>query len=176
MATVRERKPGVWEVRAFTGRDELGRPTQVSRTVRGTKRDALRVAAELTVRSITRAASATVAELLAQWVEQNEAAWAASTRRDNPGRAAAILADPLAKMPISRVSVADIERWHARMRRAGVGETAIKNRHTVLRAAFTQAVRWGWLSANPVATARLTHGKRIPRSSMSAGEVRRVLD
>src|SRR5207237_3279293 len=101
----------------------------------GTKKDALRVAAELTVRPVTRAASATVAELLTQWVEQNEATWAASTRRDNPGRAAAILADPLAKMPISRVSVAAIERWHTRMRRAGVGETAIKNRHTVLRAA-----------------------------------------
>jgi integrase len=175
MATVRERKPGVWEVRAFTGRDERGRPTQVSRTVRGTKKDALRVAAELTVRPVTRAASATVAELLAQWVEQNEATWAASTRRDNPGRAAAILADPLAKMPISRVSVADIERWHARMRRAGVGEVAIKNRHTVLRAAFTQAVRWGWLSTNPAATARLTHAKRLPRASMSAEEVRQVL-
>ena len=84
MATVRERKPGVWEVRAFTGRDERGRPTQVSRTVRGTKKDAQRVAAELTVRPVTRAASATVAELLAQWVEQNEATWAASTRRTTP--------------------------------------------------------------------------------------------
>jgi integrase len=176
MATVRERKPGVWEVRAFTGRDERGRPTQISRTVRGTKKDAQRVAADLTVRPVTRAASATVAELLTQWVEQNEATWAASTRRDNPGRAAAILVDPLAKLPISRVTVADIERWHTRMRRAGVGEVAIKNRHTVLRAAFTQAVRWGWIGTNPAATARLTHAKRLPRASMSADEVRRVLD
>src|SRR5205085_7228685 len=76
----------------------------------------------------------------------------------------------------SDLTVADIERWHTRMRRAGVGEVAIKNRHTVLRAAFTQAVRWGWLSTNPVATARLTHAKRLPRSSMSAdrSEERRV--
>jgi integrase len=176
MATVRERKPGVWEVRAFTGRDERGRPTQISRTVRGTKKDAQRVAAELTVRPVTRAASATVAELLTQWVEQNETTWAASTRRDNHGRAAAVLADPLAKMPISRLSVADIERWHTRMRRAGVGPLAIKNRHTVLRAALSQAVRWGWLSFNVAATARLTHAKRLPRASMSAEEVRRVLD
>ena len=42
MATIRERRPGVWEVRGFTGRDERGRPTQVSRTVHGGKRDALR--------------------------------------------------------------------------------------------------------------------------------------
>src|SRR5439155_9128960 len=84
-ATVRERKPGVWEVRAFTGRDERGRPTQVSRTVRGTKRDALRVAAELTVRPLTRAASPPEPDPLAQRAEQNEAISAASTRRHKPG-------------------------------------------------------------------------------------------
>jgi hypothetical protein len=44
VATVRERRDGVWEVRVFTGRDAQGRPTQVSRTVRGGKRDAQRVA------------------------------------------------------------------------------------------------------------------------------------
>lgn len=38
MATIRERKPGVWEVRVFTGRDAQGRPRQSSRTVRGSKR------------------------------------------------------------------------------------------------------------------------------------------
>lgn len=35
MATLREKKPGVWEVRVFTGTDARGRPTQISRTVRG---------------------------------------------------------------------------------------------------------------------------------------------
>src|ERR1039458_4109114 len=35
MATIRERLPGVIEVRVFVGRDEAGRPVQVSRTVRG---------------------------------------------------------------------------------------------------------------------------------------------
>ena len=49
MATIRQRRPGVWEVRVFVGYDERGRPAQVSRTVHGTKRQAQRVAAELTV-------------------------------------------------------------------------------------------------------------------------------
>jgi hypothetical protein len=48
VATIREKRPGVWEVRAFTGRDDRGRPTQVSRTVHGTKRNAQRAAAEMT--------------------------------------------------------------------------------------------------------------------------------
>jgi len=34
----------VWEVRVFVGEDERGRPKQVSRTVRGTKRAAKQLA------------------------------------------------------------------------------------------------------------------------------------
>ena len=47
MATLRQRRPGVWEIRVFTGRDASGRPTQISKTVRGSKRDAQRVAASI---------------------------------------------------------------------------------------------------------------------------------
>jgi hypothetical protein len=49
VATLREKKPGVWEVRVFTGTDARGCPTQISRTVRGGKRDAQRLAASLEV-------------------------------------------------------------------------------------------------------------------------------
>lgn len=49
MATIREKRPGYWEVREFVGRDASGRPIQVSRPVRGTKKDALAVAAALRV-------------------------------------------------------------------------------------------------------------------------------
>jgi hypothetical protein len=45
MATIRERRPGVWEVRVFTGADARGRPTQLSRIVHGGRREVLRVAA-----------------------------------------------------------------------------------------------------------------------------------
>ena len=70
MATIRDRKPGVWEVRAFTGNSPLGVPTQVSRTVRGTKKDALRVAAELTVAPAGRAAGRSVSDVLEAWVRK----------------------------------------------------------------------------------------------------------
>ena len=42
MATLRERRPGVCEVGVVTGTDRRGRPTQLSRTGRGGKRDAMR--------------------------------------------------------------------------------------------------------------------------------------
>jgi hypothetical protein len=56
--------PGVWEVRVFVGNDDRGRPKQVSRTVRGSKRDAQRLAAELTVVPPSPSSGRTVADVL----------------------------------------------------------------------------------------------------------------
>jgi hypothetical protein len=96
MATVRQKKPGVWEVRVFTGRDAKGRPTQLSRTVRGGKKDAERVAAELTVHRPARAAGRTIAELLDLWLDHNDDRWAVTTRRDQASRVELVKADPIA--------------------------------------------------------------------------------
>jgi integrase len=175
VATIRERKPGVWEVRVFAGRDNSGRPVQTSRTVRGTKRDAMRLAASFDSRPATHAAGRTVADILNAWVEVNQEVWAESSRRDQEGRVRKVLADPIALVPLSRLGVADVEQWHARMRRAEVGELSIRNRQGVLRAALAQAVRWEWIGTNPAAAARLRQPKRVPRDGMSIDAVRAAI-
>ena len=175
MATVRERSPGVWEVRAFTGRDAQGRPTQVSRTVRGAKRDANRVAAELTVRRSSGSAKVTMAELLDLWTDQNEPAWAVSTTQNQKSRVAMVKTDPIAKIRLVRLTAVDVDRWHARLARAGVGEGSIRNQHQTLRAAVTQAVRWGWVTTNVVAVAQLGRRKQAPRGALGEDEVRRIM-
>ena len=79
MATIRERQPGVWEIRVFTGRDNRGRPTQTSRTASGGKREAQRVAVELEGGpGRASAAGRTVRDVLDEWVEHNSATWASS--------------------------------------------------------------------------------------------------
>jgi hypothetical protein len=52
--------------------------------------------------------------------------WAETTRRDSESRIAKVEADPIASMNVARLGVADFERWHARTRKTGVGEDAIK--------------------------------------------------
>jgi integrase len=175
VATIRQRRPGVWEVRVFTGRDESGKPTQVSRTVRGGKRDAQRVAAELTTKPAPKIAGRTVGDVLDAWIDASSPTWAESTRRDALSRVALVKKDPIVGMQAGKLGVADIERWHARMRKAGVGESSILNRHRMLRSALAQAVRWGWLTVNAASLARLRHPKRPPRGSMSTDEVTSVL-
>ncbi len=129
-ATVRERRAGVWEVRVFSGTDEAGRPTQVSRTVHGTKKDARRVAAELTLKA-SNAAGRTVGDLLSAWIDQRRHLGPVHAR-DRTSRAERIRNNPIALMPLARLAPADLDRWHGRLRKAGVGEAAVRNRHVVL--------------------------------------------
>ena len=176
MATLRERKPGVWEVRVFVGNDERGRPKQVSRTVRGTKRAAQRAAAELTVAPPAAADGRTVADALEAWIETHAPTWAASTVRDQTSRASLVKADRIARMQLVRLTVADVDRWHTRVRAAGVGESSLRNQHLVLRASLSQAARWGWVTTNVAALATLGRRTTKPRAAMTAADVRAVIE
>lgn len=175
MATIRERKPGVWEVRAFLGRDDRGRPIQVSKTVRGGRRDANKVAAGMTLTSATASAKVTVGQLLDLWVDHQASSWAPSTEQNQRSRVRLVKADPISDVPLVRLTAVDVDRWHTRLARGGVGEGSIRNQHLVVRAAVTQAVRWGWVTTNAVAVAHLGRRKQSPRGSLSTDEVRRVL-
>jgi integrase len=176
MATIRERTPGVFEIRVFVGRDDDGHPTQTSRTLRGTRRQAERLAASLSLKAPSRAAARTVADALEAWLEVNLATWAPSTARDYLSRARAIDKDSLGSIPLARISVRDVEQWHARMRRQGVGEGSVRNRHIVLRAALSQAEVWSWLAINPARLARLRRPKSQPRGVLTPTEVSTLLD
>jgi integrase len=83
--------------------------------------------------------------------------------------------DRLARMPIARLSVADVEQWHARLRRAGKQDAGIKNLHGALRAALAQAQRWGWVTSNVAALARLRTARTQKRDAMAADDVRAVI-
>src|SRR5207302_7897497 len=113
------------------------------------KREAERVAAELSMRP-SRAGTKTVAELLDEWYALNLPAWAPATARDAASRVKAIKSAPIAGVRLAKLSVADIDRWLARQRRAGRGLASLRNQRGALRAAVTQAQRWGWMASNPV--------------------------
>jgi hypothetical protein len=80
VATIRERRPAVFEVRVFVGRDERGKPVQTSRTIYGSKKDARRAADELGAAALVEQATRTTFDrLLDLRVESSEASWAPST-------------------------------------------------------------------------------------------------
>lgn len=125
MATIREKRPGYWEVREFVGRDAYGRPIQVSRSVRGTKKDALAVAVTLRVSPTSReGASVTVAEMLDLWVAQREATWAPTSFANQVSRVRLVKGDPiartrivqLARTRIVQLTAVEIDHWHERQK------------------------------------------------------------
>ncbi|MCC6435092.1 MAG: hypothetical protein IT196_08700, partial [Acidimicrobiales bacterium] len=149
MATVREKRPGYWEVRVFAGRDAAGRKVQISRTLRGTKRDAQRLAAQLTLRPTPLAGRRTVEELIDAYVTHRSPTWSIQTRYSYASRVRIVKADEIAGLAVARLSVKDIDAWHLRMRRAGTGDPTIRNNHSFLRSVFQQALRWEWITHNP---------------------------
>ncbi|MCB0984602.1 MAG: tyrosine-type recombinase/integrase [Ilumatobacter sp.] len=133
MATIREKRLGVWEVRVFTGADARGRPPQILDT------------------------------------------WAPPSARDQQSRVRLIKKDQIGRLPLARLTVADVERWHTRLRAGGMADSGIKNQHGVQRAALSQAVRWGWVSSNVASLARLRSTKVHQRGVMTVDEVRSVM-
>jgi integrase len=71
--------------------------------------------------------------------------------------------------------VSDVDAWHLRLRRAGIGEPTVRNNHSFLRAVFQQAVRWEWITHNAFAAAAPRPLKTQPRGVMSPEEVQAVL-
>lgn len=133
------------------------------------------MAASLEGGPVSHAAGRTVADVLATWQEINVSVWSPASRRDYASRCRYIATDPIAKIGLARLGVADVERWHARLRTAGVGEGAIRSGHSVMRAALSQAVRWGWVASNAAALSRLRQPRRPEREAMTPDEVRTVI-
>ena len=128
MATLREKRPGVWEVRVFTGSDARGRPTQLSRTVHGGKRDALKLGADLEVGpGRTSPAGRNVSDVLDAWVDQNLDTWAPSRRVISRAACGAIKKGQISRVPLARLTVGDVERTPraALVLRSAVGTTGV---------------------------------------------------
>jgi len=172
---LRERAPGIWEVRVFVGRDAKGRPIQVSRTVRGGRRAAERVAAGLTVDRPSPSASRTVTDLLEVWQALNHDRWTPSTITNQASRARLIIEGPLGRKTVGALKVEDVDRWILSLRGDGVGRGSIHNQLQVLRAALSQALKWGWIARNPAALATSTAERPGDRTAMPDAAVVAVI-
>lgn len=161
--SIRQRGKASWEIRAFAGKDvETGKKRYVTRTVRGTKRDA-EVALGRLVGEIEDGQHAvragTVGELCERWYQHAapdlSPAVAVEYRRLLDKRILPRWGDT----PLRRLRTADVDLWYAELRRCGgPGGTALApntvvRSHAVLRRAVAQGVKWGWIASNPVANA-----------------------
>lgn len=167
MATLTERKPGVWFARVFVPATTDGPARQLGRVFRGSKKAVRAEVAAWEAEVRGRAPSsvgATVADLLVMWQDARAHEWQPTTARDHRSRAGLIVGD-LGSVRLLDLDPLRIDAWLAQLRRRGVGDGAIRGRLATLKAAGSWGVSRRLLRSNPVADAapRLALGRRRVR-------------
>jgi integrase len=171
-----------WQVIVHAGHDPTtGKRRNLTGTTR-TKREAQALRARLLnqVNEGNRpAADATVAQLLARWLEVADLAW--STRVTYQGYITRTILPALGEVPLRRLDTATFDRFSTTLRaRGGTGgkplaAASVRQVHAILRRALGQAARWGGSPPTPQrwpahpAPARPTSGRPTRTSRSCCG-------
>lgn len=152
---MRERRPGVWELRAYVG-VRGGKKRSVSRTFRGGKRDAAKALAALETQvdagRVDPTLKMTVSQLLDRYIASRSGDWSPTTIRDHPATADRWIRPVIGDMDIARVRTMDVEELVAQI---AVDHPATARKVlAILRAAFEDAIRWDLVTRNPARSAR----------------------
>jgi integrase len=149
-----------WQVIVHAGHDPItGKRRNLTGTAR-TKRDAQALRARLLTHvneGKRPATDATVAQLLARWLDVADLAW--STRVTYQGYVDRAILPALGHIPLRQLDTATLDRFYTTLRtRGGTGGTplapaTVRQVHAIVRRALDQAARWGWIPANPAALA-----------------------
>lgn len=174
---LRERKPGVWEVRAEAGRDPVtGRRRQVSRSVRGTKRDAEKVLNKLLADSDLGHHTGTDAkfdELAREWLAMAETDLSPSTLRRYRFILNNRVLPALGGRPVRSIRTVELDRLYLGLTNdVGLAPATVRQVHAVIRRALQQAVRWGWITSNPAANAKPS---RVPKADVAPPTAEQVV-
>ncbi len=152
---MREKRPGYWELCVFEGADPLtGRKKYRTRTFRGTKRQAQSALAVLVTEvdgGVVEPKKCTVAELLDAWLDHIEHVGRSPSTLYGYRRLVRQLPEGFLGQPIGKVTPKVLDDlYRLLLKQTSRKPATVLKFHSVLRAAFHQAVRWGWLDRNPV--------------------------
>ena len=157
---VRERANGSFQVFVYAGRDPLtGKERRLTGTA-ATRKEAEKLRTELLAQvdaGRRPAAKRTVADVIEAWLEVAELE--VTTLHSYQSYIRNQILPTLGHVPIRKVGVEVMERFYAQLRKSGgrggrpMGNSSVRQVHFIMRSAFGQAVKWGWLPENPAALA-----------------------
>ena len=157
--SLRQRGTNSWELRVYAGVDpDTGRKRFVTRTVRGSRREALielKMFAAQVALPRRRALNTTFEELFEQWYEIAAPGWAINTQRHTRSVIDVHLVPRFGHLAVGELTTADIDAFYADLRDhggrdgRGLADGTVHRIHGVFRRALSQAVRWEWVWTNP---------------------------
>ena len=154
-----------------------GKQRYLTRTVRGTKRDAEKVHADLVAQAVHgkfgETAAGTVADVTERWLEHLEPD-VAGDRLRIPGLPAQPDRASDGGKKIDRLRPADLDRFYASLRKH-LSPASVLKVHSILRAALGQAVRWQMITDNPATHASPPRPVRPPVQAPTPEDVPRLL-
>lgn len=169
---------GAWRLYANGGTDPVtGRRHQITKVVRGTRKEAeralTRLLAEVDGGAHPAGDAVTFGQVLDAWLA-HKAISVEPTTLDTYRASAAYVTDHLRALPVRKVTVTHLEQLYAHLvvagrknRRTGqsegLGRAAVGNVHAAIHNALELARRRSWITVNPAADAERPAGqRRIP--------------
>ncbi len=149
-----------WRVIVYAGRDPVsGRKRQVTRTVKGTRKEAERLRNEMLVavqHGRETGSSATFGDLLDAWYETASPNWSPRTALEHKRVIESVLKPALGDKKLAKLRTADLDGLYGALRagsadRQALAPATVRKYHTVARSALQQGVRWEWIAINPAA-------------------------
>lgn len=177
--SIRAKSDGVWLIQTYRGRDELGRPRYVTRTVRGTREDAEQALAAETVVSpvTTKATGYTVRQLLADYLDDRQQAGISPRSLDYIESTAENHLNPsYGDLGASGVTLRDVNALVMQLGAKGLHPASVRRIVGVLSAAYSHANRTELLTSNPCVHATKPSVRRDDRDAPSAEVIARLLD
>jgi integrase len=170
-----------WLVRVFLGRDENGKRKYHNKTIHGNKKEAQKylnaVLREKDLGTFREPSNITVDEYLTNWMETS------AKQRLRP-RTYAIYEDYLriyirpaiGKIKIDKLTPLHIQSLYNQMKEKGLSASTIKKAHSIISAAFNQAVKWKTIAQNPAQHVDLPQIERNKMRALTPEEAKRFLE
>jgi integrase len=176
---MKERAPGKWQLRVYIGADpETGNPRQLSRTVKGGKREAQSALAkfvtEVEAGLAPLSGQTTVGELLARYVEYQTPLRSPTTIRGYRTVATRVTAK-LGPVKVSKLTGQELDRAYRGWLAEGLSPATVHHSHALLSAALRQAVRWGVVPYAVTERASPPPLKSPPVKAVGVEDVRRLI-
>lgn len=179
---IKKRGDGRWQARIWQGRDPVtGKRRSISKTIRGTKKDAERwittTLHALDTHSFVEPNRRSVNEYLTEWLDSSvKVRVRERTFYDYKKLIERYIAPKLGFIKLSQLTPLHIQSLYATMQENGLSARTVRYTHSVLRSALEQAVKWNFLVHNPATRVAQPQQTRREMSALTVDETNRFLE